>query len=968
MSKITLQTDLVPVNKLPELTDIDISSLQVVEKGGITYKMKSRDGGNKTTTQLAVTDLSGVAKGTFYVDTSVNCRVFVTNENKLKYEDLTLPDISTLKTFNPGSNLGVGQIAKVIGQAELFELTLGISGETTGNYQGVEFTSAINGYHWKRLFDGPLHSKWFGVVADGITDDTAAVTAIRNYVEEHTSAYVKKPRKIIWQKGFTVCDPISWDTAASLWIQGEDGFWGRSIPKMPCIMPRQAGQSYTWKFNTIDGGGAGNGSPNIGLQLENLCFAGAFPDKALVSGVSGVTWTDAAVTNALLWFSENNQTRMQRIQFWGGPTGTYGTSVPFKSDGCFEVIARDIFFDQFEDWTSPLVLFNSALGGNHSAHTWDNIHFEAVKGPLFQCNSGSAPTDLIFTNIHCELPGGDLIDEIIDDFDAATAVDTGADTITLTTHPFIDGDPVYYEEGTGAIGGLTDGTVYYVIYTDANTIQLEATVGGGAIDLTSTGTGTANLFSDYRCVTSVPLFKFVDGPTNLVLKGLQTTKVGLRAENVGGIRYGYQTIFDVDSDGTINASDIMALQNGYFCVADIASEMMVEVDADVRCYYPIGSLITPEYVKYRKPDIINLGQGRCELTVKMFPTYDFANRETYPQRIFNKLSSDIVYAADFYHSGDSFKANLAYDEDSISTQKQVINFVSSTDQTMFFIDPRAANEGLRDGRNLEIRVRAKKNDSNSCKLRLGLMYDNASETSVIAPDELTTSFDWYSINISNVSIFPSGKNLSLIRVANDNSGNPDGVPVIDAIVFDVEKTKRIVLQGDTFDASSDADAGADTLTLTGHAFEDEDYVFVSANGNTLPTGLAEQAYYVIYVDANTIQLETAIGSGAVDITATGTGTCYIGETEIVDHRTRTSQTDGGAIYAISSSSQFGAVLNAHSSGIQSVFTGFNANINSGSIGNVVGKTNFYSGSTGKFYITNLYGAARPYGIEKISTI
>ena len=55
-----------------------------------------------------------------------------------------------------------------------------------------------------------------------------------------------------------------------------------------------------------------------------------------------------------------------------------------------------------------------------------------------------------------------------------TAIDDGADTITITGHGWTEsGAPVVYNEGAGnTITGLTDGVTYYVIYVDANTIQL----------------------------------------------------------------------------------------------------------------------------------------------------------------------------------------------------------------------------------------------------------------------------------------------------------------------------------------------------------------------------------------------------------------------------------------------------------------------------------------------------------------
>jgi hypothetical protein len=55
-------------------------------------------------------------------------------------------------------------------------------------------------------------------------------------------------------------------------------------------------------------------------------------------------------------------------------------------------------------------------------------------------------------------------------------VDLTGDDITITGHPFSDGDPVYYsDEGGTAITGLTDQGLYYVNSIDANTISLHLT-------------------------------------------------------------------------------------------------------------------------------------------------------------------------------------------------------------------------------------------------------------------------------------------------------------------------------------------------------------------------------------------------------------------------------------------------------------------------------------------------------------
>ncbi len=75
-------------------------------------------------------------------------------------------------------------------------------------------------------------------------------------------------------------------------------------------------------------------------------------------------------------------------------------------------------------------------------------------------------------------------------------VDGQTDTLTFTqSHPFHDGQAVVYQSGSGLpIGGLTNGTTYYVIVVDAYSLQLASTPGGSAIELEGTlATGTEHL-------------------------------------------------------------------------------------------------------------------------------------------------------------------------------------------------------------------------------------------------------------------------------------------------------------------------------------------------------------------------------------------------------------------------------------------------------------------------------------------
>ena len=81
------------------------------------------------------------------------------------------------------------------------------------------------------------------------------------------------------------------------------------------------------------------------------------------------------------------------------------------------------------------------------------------------------------------------------DGSSASVVSTSDNTITQNDHRFITGQRVTYTNGSGTdIGGLTDGTVYFIIKNDQNTIKLAANASDAtnniAISLTLVGTGT----------------------------------------------------------------------------------------------------------------------------------------------------------------------------------------------------------------------------------------------------------------------------------------------------------------------------------------------------------------------------------------------------------------------------------------------------------------------------------------------
>ena len=83
------------------------------------------------------------------------------------------------------------------------------------------------------------------------------------------------------------------------------------------------------------------------------------------------------------------------------------------------------------------------------------------------------------------------------DGSSASVVSVANDTLSIGNHRFITGQKVTYSDGGGTvITGLTDGTSYFIIKVDQNTIQLATSASNAAsstaIDLTGLGAGISH--------------------------------------------------------------------------------------------------------------------------------------------------------------------------------------------------------------------------------------------------------------------------------------------------------------------------------------------------------------------------------------------------------------------------------------------------------------------------------------------
>ena len=167
--------------------------------------------------------------------------------------------------------------------------------------------------------------------------------------------------------------------------------------------------------------------------------------------------------------------------FGGGFYGlsTYGTARPITSR------VQPATSWHLQPWGEYLVALSADDG---KIYEWD---LDVTDGPELVETSDFASDTNWTKGKNWSISGGvAAYAQLIKLFDAddAAIVDATADAITMTAHGFTDGDEVTYTvpaAPASAIGGLTDGTNYFVVGSTANTIQLAATSGGTAIDLTA---------------------------------------------------------------------------------------------------------------------------------------------------------------------------------------------------------------------------------------------------------------------------------------------------------------------------------------------------------------------------------------------------------------------------------------------------------------------------------------------------
>lgn len=191
--------------------------------------------------------------------------------------------------------------------------------------------------------------------------------------------------------------------------------------------------------------------------------------------------------------------------------------------------------------------------------------------------------------------------------------DAGTDTLTKSSHGLYDGTRVEISSTGSVPTGLSTSTTYYVVSATTNTVQLSATYGGAAIDLTDAGSGTISLTTRYTMTgvnVSNNVVKDVNGSgastrggiriylaSDVIANGNQfsdiASNIGVRFLTVtGGITYG--NLFTGGGavrvpTGETNTNVTIIGNRGASVVADGDNNTVLQNDASVTGYPAIST-------------------------------------------------------------------------------------------------------------------------------------------------------------------------------------------------------------------------------------------------------------------------------------------------------------------------------------------------------------------------------------------
>ena len=126
-------------------------------------------------------------------------------------------------------------------------------------------------------------------------------------------------------------------------------------------------------------------------------------------------------------------------------------------------------------------------------YTWVFAKLDLKHGPF-------DPVNVSDTVLHVDMTSGTLDkDRMADIIQTSDYIDTTNERFSVTKHPFVNGQKVYFESSSSLPTGISagPGTQYYIINSTENTFQVSTAYSGTPVNVSATGSGTLTIWKQF---------------------------------------------------------------------------------------------------------------------------------------------------------------------------------------------------------------------------------------------------------------------------------------------------------------------------------------------------------------------------------------------------------------------------------------------------------------------------------------
>lgn len=468
------------------------------------------------------------------------------------------------------------------------------------------------------------------------------------------------------------------------------------------------------------------------------------------------------------------------------------------------------------DQSTLFVVAGAAAGSTGGAAVGASLAYNYLGGSF----NGANPSPIEYN----DSMEGTVTPRLGRQFNPGSPISTSDDTIDFGySHGLQTGDAVVYRKGSGsAVGGLVDGTTYYVIKISSETIQLAATLADAqasdpvAINLTSKGTGTGHKLEFGTRTLNLDPSVSVSGNT-------------IDFGRVHGFETGQAVIY---SKGSSSNTAVGGLTDGHtYYVIKVSDTAIKLAQTQAQATAPSPTAI----------NLTSTGSGTGHM-LERDPESMTKNKITAYIESSEVLAGGVLIV----QAGFESPANLPDPTPEVTREVKVFDPADAVDTTEHTIDF-GFEHGLSDGQAVLY------NKGGAANTPIGLLTDNTTYYVIVV--------DGTTIQLAATKADAEAKSPILINSTGTGTGH------------------TIRLDAKTFNPATALDVRENTVDFGfDHNLRDDQAVVYrkGLDANTPIGGLVDgHTYYVDVVDDTTIRLRTSPGGSIVSLTSKGTGTAHV---------------------------------------------------------------------------------------------